>query len=121
MIRPTVDGFTQKSPAILEIPSKEHPYDPEQDAIHRRTNIPGGKTPGAAPLTKPSDGLAVALAPASVDGGPPVRPESAEEKDTWHAAISAALSDPERAERHEARREEQERHLGLPNSSKTGT
>ena len=39
MIRPTVDGFTQKSPAILEIPSKEHPYDPEQDAIHRRTKL----------------------------------------------------------------------------------
>ena len=28
-----------KSPAILEIPSKEHPYDPEQDAIHRRTKL----------------------------------------------------------------------------------
>ena len=28
-----------KSPAILEVPSKEHPYDPEQDAIHRRTKL----------------------------------------------------------------------------------
>ena len=28
-----------KSPAILEIPSKEHPYDPEQDVIHRRTKL----------------------------------------------------------------------------------
>ena len=28
-----------RSPAILEIPSKEHPYDPEQDAIHRRTKL----------------------------------------------------------------------------------
>jgi len=39
MIRPTVDGFTQKSPAILEVPSKEHPYDSNQDAIHRRTKL----------------------------------------------------------------------------------
>ena len=39
MIRETVDNFESKSPAILEIPSKEHPYDPEQDAIHRRTKL----------------------------------------------------------------------------------
>jgi V-type H+-transporting ATPase subunit F len=39
MIRETVDGFQAKSPAILQIPSKEHPYDPEQDAIHRRTKL----------------------------------------------------------------------------------
>ena len=39
MIRPTIDAFEQKSPAILEIPSKEHPYDPSQDAIHRRTKL----------------------------------------------------------------------------------
>jgi len=39
MIRSTVDAFEAKSPAILEIPSKEHPYDPEQDAIHRRTKL----------------------------------------------------------------------------------
>lgn len=39
MIRSTVDGFEAKSPAILEIPSKEHPYDPEQDVIHRRTKL----------------------------------------------------------------------------------
>eukprot|EP00325_Prymnesiales_sp_UTEX-LB-985_P020962 CAMPEP_0174716288 /NCGR_PEP_ID=MMETSP1094-20130205/23601_1 /TAXON_ID=156173 /ORGANISM="Chrysochromulina brevifilum, Strain UTEX LB 985" /LENGTH=126 /DNA_ID=CAMNT_0015915993 /DNA_START=30 /DNA_END=410 /DNA_ORIENTATION=+ len=39
MIRPTVDGFEAKSPAILEIPSKEHPYDPSQDIIHRRTKL----------------------------------------------------------------------------------
>ena len=28
-----------KSPAILEIPSKEFPYDADQDAIHRRTKL----------------------------------------------------------------------------------
>ena len=39
MIRPTIDSYTSKTPAILEIPSKEHPYDPEQDAIHRRTKL----------------------------------------------------------------------------------
>ena len=38
-IRPTIDAFTAKSPAILEVPSKEHPYDAEQDAIHRRTKL----------------------------------------------------------------------------------
>jgi len=38
-IRATIDNFEAKSPAILEIPSKEHPYDPEQDAIHRRTKL----------------------------------------------------------------------------------
>jgi len=39
MIRDTIDAFEGKSPAILEIPSKEHPYDPNQDAIHRRTKL----------------------------------------------------------------------------------
>ena len=39
MIRDTVDAFTEKSPAVLEIPSKEFPYDAEQDAIHRRTKL----------------------------------------------------------------------------------
>lgn len=39
MIRPMIDNFESKSPAILEIPSKEHPYDPEQDVIHRRTKL----------------------------------------------------------------------------------
>ena len=39
MIRETIDQFEAKSPAILEVPSKEHPYDPEQDAIHRRTKL----------------------------------------------------------------------------------
>jgi len=38
-IRDIVDNFSGKSPTILQIPSKEHPYDPEQDAIHRRTKL----------------------------------------------------------------------------------
>ena len=39
MIRETIDHFEAKSPAILEVPSKEHPCDPEQDAIHRRCKL----------------------------------------------------------------------------------
>ena len=39
IIRDVVDSYEAKSPAILQIPSKEHPYDPEQDAIHRRTKL----------------------------------------------------------------------------------
>lgn len=35
-IRLRVDGFTNAFPAILEIPSKEHPYDPEKDSVLRR-------------------------------------------------------------------------------------
>lgn len=35
-IRLEVDSFTDPFPAILEIPSKDHPYDPEKDSILRR-------------------------------------------------------------------------------------
>lgn len=35
-IRFDVDGFTNAFPAILEIPSKDHPYDPEKDSVLRR-------------------------------------------------------------------------------------
>jgi len=35
-IRHRVDLFTEAFPAILEIPSKEHPYDPEKDSVMRR-------------------------------------------------------------------------------------
>lgn len=35
-IRSQVDGFTDAFPAILEIPSKEHPYNPEKDSVLRR-------------------------------------------------------------------------------------
>ncbi|CAF2527635.1 unnamed protein product [Rotaria sp. Silwood2] len=36
MIRGTVDGHDKTLPAILEIPSKEHPYDATKDSILRR-------------------------------------------------------------------------------------
>jgi V-type H+-transporting ATPase subunit F len=36
MIRDSVDKFTDAFPAVLEIPSKDHPYDPEKDSVLRR-------------------------------------------------------------------------------------
>ncbi|AAS54438.1 AGL052Wp [Eremothecium gossypii ATCC 10895] len=35
-IRAQIDNFTEPFPAILEIPSKDHPYDPEKDTVLRR-------------------------------------------------------------------------------------
>ncbi|KAI5124416.1 hypothetical protein M0805_008300 [Coniferiporia weirii] len=35
-IRPTVDKYQQAFPALLEIPSKDHPYDPSRDSILKR-------------------------------------------------------------------------------------
>lgn len=35
-IRPTVDKYQQAFPALLEIPSKDHPYDPEKDSVLKR-------------------------------------------------------------------------------------
>ncbi|EEB08843.1 V-type ATPase V1 subunit F [Schizosaccharomyces japonicus yFS275] len=35
-IRGRVEACTKAFPAILEIPSKEHPYDPEKDTILKR-------------------------------------------------------------------------------------
>ena len=35
-IRHRVDTYTQAFPAVLEIPSKDHPYDPEKDSVLRR-------------------------------------------------------------------------------------
>ncbi|KAF8537046.1 V-type proton ATPase subunit F [Trichophaea hybrida] len=35
-IRYRVDTFTAAFPAVLEIPSKDHPYDPEKDSVLRR-------------------------------------------------------------------------------------
>ncbi|KAI0965219.1 ATPase, V1 complex, subunit F [Xylaria arbuscula] len=35
-IRHRIDTYTAAFPAILEIPSKEHPYDPEKDSVLRR-------------------------------------------------------------------------------------
>ncbi|KAJ5353087.1 H(+)-transporting V1 sector ATPase subunit F [Penicillium brevicompactum] len=35
-IRHRVDAFTDPFPAVLEIPSKDHPYDPEKDSVLKR-------------------------------------------------------------------------------------
>lgn len=35
-IRYRVDTYTQAFPSLLEIPSKDHPYDPEKDSVLRR-------------------------------------------------------------------------------------
>lgn len=35
-IRHRVDLYTAAFPALLEIPSKDHPYDPEKDSVLRR-------------------------------------------------------------------------------------
>ncbi|KAK4165243.1 ATPase, V1 complex, subunit F [Cladorrhinum sp. PSN259] len=35
-IRHRIDTYTQAFPAVLEIPSKDHPYDPEKDSVLRR-------------------------------------------------------------------------------------
>ncbi|KAK3306584.1 ATPase, V1 complex, subunit F [Chaetomium strumarium] len=35
-IRHRIDTYTQAFPSILEIPSKDHPYDPEKDSVLRR-------------------------------------------------------------------------------------
>ncbi|CAL8468611.1 g8151 [Coccomyxa elongata] len=39
MIRHQVANYMKPVPAILEIPSKEHPYDPSKDSILRRVKI----------------------------------------------------------------------------------
>ncbi|TFK57503.1 vacuolar ATP synthase, partial [Heliocybe sulcata] len=35
-IRPLVDKYNQAFPALLEIPSKDHPYDPAKDSVLKR-------------------------------------------------------------------------------------
>lgn len=35
-IRSEIDSFTDAFPAVLEIPSKDHPYDPEQDSVLKK-------------------------------------------------------------------------------------
>ncbi|GAB1213595.1 H(+)-transporting V1 sector ATPase subunit F [Aspergillus terreus] len=35
-IRHSVDSFADAFPAVLEIPSKDHPYDPEKDSVLKR-------------------------------------------------------------------------------------
>ena len=39
MIRHVLDSYTQAIPAVLEIPSKEHPYDASKDSILRRAKV----------------------------------------------------------------------------------
>jgi V-type H+-transporting ATPase subunit F len=39
MIRPQLNEYTQPIPTILEIPSKEHPYDAEKDLVMQRVNM----------------------------------------------------------------------------------
>ncbi|KAK9844164.1 hypothetical protein WJX81_006640 [Elliptochloris bilobata] len=43
LIRHLINNYARPVPAILEIPSKEHPYDPNQDSILLRVkNVLGG-------------------------------------------------------------------------------
>jgi len=35
-IRPLVDRYQSAFPALLEIPSKDHPYDPSKDSVLKR-------------------------------------------------------------------------------------
>ena len=39
MIRHLIDGHDKPIPAVLEIPSKDHPYDPTKDSILRRAKV----------------------------------------------------------------------------------
>ncbi|KYM84640.1 V-type proton ATPase subunit F 1 [Atta colombica] len=39
MIRHVIDSHTQPIPAVLEIPSKDHPYDASKDSILRRAKV----------------------------------------------------------------------------------
>ncbi|KJX96156.1 vacuolar ATP synthase subunit F (V-ATPase F subunit) like protein [Zymoseptoria brevis] len=35
-IRARVNGYAEAFPSVLEIPSKDHPYDPEKDSVMKR-------------------------------------------------------------------------------------
>lgn len=35
-IRHRVDAYNEAFPSLLEIPSKDHPYDPEKDSVMKR-------------------------------------------------------------------------------------
>lgn len=39
LIRHVIDAHTQPIPAVLEIPSKDHPYDASKDSILRRAKV----------------------------------------------------------------------------------
>lgn len=48
MIRNVINRYQRPIPAVLEIPSKEHPYDPNQDSILSRVKgMFGGDVTGA--------------------------------------------------------------------------
>ena len=38
-IRHVLRDYNKTIPTVLEIPSKEHPYDPDQDSIMKRVNM----------------------------------------------------------------------------------
>ena len=44
-IRHVLKDYNATIPTVLEIPSKEHPYDPEQDYIMQRVNMFLGVAP----------------------------------------------------------------------------
>ncbi|GAM88286.1 hypothetical protein ANO11243_063190 [Dothideomycetidae sp. 11243] len=35
-IRPKVDAYNEAFPSLLEIPAKDHPYDPDKDSVLKR-------------------------------------------------------------------------------------
>lgn len=39
LIRLSIDAHLQPVPAVLEIPSKDHPYDASKDSILRRAKV----------------------------------------------------------------------------------
>lgn len=39
MIRHVIDSHIQPIPSVLEIPSKDHPYDASKDSILRRAKV----------------------------------------------------------------------------------
>ncbi|EFN56239.1 hypothetical protein CHLNCDRAFT_48752 [Chlorella variabilis] len=43
-IRHLLDGYTKPVPAILEIPSKDAPYDPSQDSVLQRVRFMFGES-----------------------------------------------------------------------------
>jgi V-type H+-transporting ATPase subunit F len=38
MIRPLIEKFEKPLPAIVEVPSKDHPYKPEEDPVFKRVS-----------------------------------------------------------------------------------
>lgn len=44
VIRHAIDGYSKPIPAVLEIPSKDQPYDPKQDSILSRVKFMFGES-----------------------------------------------------------------------------